>query len=256
MHVFHKIMKQLLLSIVFICGLSQSALAQFPYGTTGLLHAPSADMQADKTIMIGGSYLHKNATPSEWYYETYNYYVNATLLPWLEIAYTMTLFKGYAMGLNGMGSKYTSQDRHLGVRLRIWKEGWWREWMPQIVLGADDPSTSTESTAFGKIGGFGNGYWNRYYLVMTKHLYWKGNWGMHIGYAYNNRKYTPINRPTVGVNYQPELLPSLNLMADYDARACSVGFNYAFFKDVVNLTAELYKCHYPSIGLYLKIHLE
>ena len=26
-------------------------------------------------------------------------------------------------------------------RLRVWKEGWWKSWTPQIVLGADDPGT-------------------------------------------------------------------------------------------------------------------
>ncbi|MDO4949105.1 MAG: YjbH domain-containing protein [Bacteroidales bacterium] len=250
-------MKQFLLSITLICCLSQSAFAQFPYGTTGLLHAPSADMQAYKTVMLGGSYLHKNATPPKWYYETYNYYVNATLFPWLEVAYTMTLFKGYALkGLKNTGSKYTNQDRHFDVRLRLWKEGWWREWTPQIVLGADDPGTSAGSTSIEKVGEKGNGYWNRYYLAMTKHLYWGGNWGLHVGYAYNKREDNPINRPTAGVNYQPEFLPSLNLIADYDALACSVGFNYALFKDAINLTAELYKCQYPSFGLYFKIHLK
>lgn len=34
--------------------------AQTMYGTTGLLHAPTAEMQRDKTVMAGGNVLHIN----------------------------------------------------------------------------------------------------------------------------------------------------------------------------------------------------
>lgn len=55
-----------------------SASVQFTYGTTGLLHMPTADMQRDKTFMVGGGYLNKYATPDHWYYNTWNYYINIT----------------------------------------------------------------------------------------------------------------------------------------------------------------------------------
>ena len=47
-----------------------SMKAQFTYGTTGLLHMPTADMQKDKTFMAGGGYLSKHATPNVWEYNT------------------------------------------------------------------------------------------------------------------------------------------------------------------------------------------
>ena len=31
--------------------------AQLTYGTTGLLHAPSAEMQKDKTVMLGANFM-------------------------------------------------------------------------------------------------------------------------------------------------------------------------------------------------------
>ena len=68
------------------------AMGQFTHGTTGLLQMPTADMQKDKTFMFGGSRLSKHATPYRWSYDTYNYYVNVTFFPWLEVAYTMTIF--------------------------------------------------------------------------------------------------------------------------------------------------------------------
>lgn len=46
----------------------QHTRAQYVYGTTGLLHAPSADMQRDKTFLCGFSYLQVAATPKHWNY--------------------------------------------------------------------------------------------------------------------------------------------------------------------------------------------
>ena len=46
--------------------------AQLTYGTTGLLHAPSAEMQKDKTVMLGANFMNKEITPPKWYYHTYN----------------------------------------------------------------------------------------------------------------------------------------------------------------------------------------
>ena len=76
--------------------------AQLTYGTTGLLHAPSAEMQKDKTVMLGANFMNKEITPPTWYYHTYNYYLNVTILPWMEVAYTCTLFKAEALGLKPM----------------------------------------------------------------------------------------------------------------------------------------------------------
>ena len=119
--------------------LGLSAMAQFTYGTTGLLHMPTADMQKDKTFMFGGSRLNSHAMPSAWYYDTYNYYINITFFPWLEIGYTCNLFSAEHLGVDQYGySGYTNQDRSFHGRLRLWKEGWWKEWIPQIVVGVND----------------------------------------------------------------------------------------------------------------------
>ena len=34
--------------------------AQLTYGTTGLLHAPSAEMQKDKTVMLGANFMNSS----------------------------------------------------------------------------------------------------------------------------------------------------------------------------------------------------
>ena len=46
-------LKRIGMILGMLCGLSVCH-AQFSYGTTGLLHMPTADMQRDKTFMIGG----------------------------------------------------------------------------------------------------------------------------------------------------------------------------------------------------------
>lgn len=70
--------------------------AQTMYGTTGLLYAPTAEMQKDKTFMVGGSMIDHNIYRSDYWNSheeynpyTYNYYLNITIFPWLEVAFVV-----------------------------------------------------------------------------------------------------------------------------------------------------------------------
>ena len=135
-------MKRFLGIVCLLWLLVGAAKAQFTYGTTGLLHMPTAEMQRDKTFMAGGSFLHKRATPSRWTYNTWNYYVNITFFPWLEAGYTCTIFD--EMVKRGQYTIHMeNQDRSFHGRLRVWKEGWWKWWTPQIVVGVNDFTTGT-----------------------------------------------------------------------------------------------------------------
>ena len=138
-------MKRILL-LVFWCSASLWADAQALLGTTGLLHAPTADMQRDKTFLFGGNYL--NTHPLSTHFRsrevgyTFNYYINITMFPWLEVSYICTLVHadhGSAYFPEQSWGKFTNQDRAFSARLRLWKEGWWKEWTPQIVLGLTIP---------------------------------------------------------------------------------------------------------------------
>ena len=77
-------MKKILILVIFLLFVFGTK-AQFTYGTTGLLHMPTADMQKDKTFMFGGSYLNSHATPAAWDYDTYNYYINITFFTPLHL---------------------------------------------------------------------------------------------------------------------------------------------------------------------------
>lgn len=260
------------------------------YGTTGLLRMPTADMQRDKMFMIGGNMLDVNTLSqywkrSEYHSYTSNYYIDITIFPWLEVAYTCTLVKG----IHGSSywpqqtwGKFTNQDRSFHFRLRAWKEGWWKPWTPQIVIGANDPG-SHASNGGGDIdfGGGGSGnhnYLTRYYLAATKHLEFEriGTLGTHaawiVGRAMGDVYYS---RPSLGINFQfaikngtfwQKILNELNLMAEvcpghtddlkFASYNINVGGTYSIWKDHINLIAELNNGKYFSGGLIFKVHLK
>ena len=259
-------LRRLFLVVCFML-LGLPTMAQFTYGTTGLLHMPTADMQKDKTFMAGGGYLNSHATPNAWTYNTWNYYINITFFPWLEIGYTCTIFDEWVN--RGVLVHMINQDRSFHGRLRVWKEGWWNEWTPQIVVGVNDFTTG----GYGGVSdytdiateGDGNGYFNRYYIAATKHLSWYGEWGVHAAYVYNKRGKDKLNGVAVGVDYQFALkgeefwqkaVNGLNLMAEYDSKFVNIGAKYALWKDHINVITELRECKYPSVGVYFKVHLK
>lgn len=256
-------------------------------GTTGLLHAPTAEMQRDKTFMFGGNVLH--TTPLHYYNfdvaYTFNYYINITFFPWLEVGYTCTLNyanEGSTYFPPQSWGKYTNQDRSFYARIRLWKEGWWKPWMPQIVLGLDDPASHTNYGG-GNItltdDTMADNHFTRYYLAMTKHVEFKGigtlgahmAWVMNYGYGgYSNagdRTYNEerFNRPSVGISFLIQtagnslghkILNGLEPMIEYDARTINVGGHYHIWKDHINLIAELNDGKYFSGGILFKVHLK
>lgn len=270
-------MKRILL-LALGCSVSLWADAQALMGTTGLLHAPTADMQRDKTFLFGGNYL--NTHPLSTHFRsrevgyTFNYYINITMFPWLEVSYICTLVHadhGSTYFPEQSWGKFTNQDRVFSARLRLWKEGWWKEWTPQIVLGLDDPTSHADHGGGELVSGNtsgSNNYATRYYLAVTKHLNLQniGEWGVHAAFVYGNAKgMEHYKRPSFGINFRfafPETsiiskaANGLNLMAEYDARTCNVGFEYGFWEDYVNLVAELNNGKYFSGGLVFKIHLK
>lgn len=229
--------------------------AQLTYGTTGLLHAPSAEMQKDKTVMIGGNFLNKEITPPTWYYHTYNYFLNVTIFPWLEVAYTCTLFKAEALGLGSYGyAGFTNQDRFFSVRMRVLKEGHIWKHMPAVVIGTSDPYTESGEGQVSSVDG--NGYFCRFYIAATKHIAVGGEEiGIHLSYLYNNRKEYKLNGFAGGVTYSPSIKPQLRVIAEYDAKDFTCGITYLLFNHL-HAQVELQKMKYFTGGLTYKIYLK
>ena len=249
-------MKFKLFFIVLFCSLSLSAFSQLTYGTTGLLHAPSAEMQRDKTFMVGGNFLNKELTPPTWYYHTYNYFLNVTIFPFLEVAYTCTLFKAEALGLKPYGySGFTNQDRYFSARLRVLKEGQFWKYMPAVVLGASDPFTSSGGGQVSTTEG--NGYYSRFYIAASKQIPVAGKEevGVHLSYLYNDRKEYKLNGFALGVTYNPSFHPQLRVIAEYDSKDFALGATYLLFKHL-HVQVEMQRMKYFSGGLTYKIHLK
>ena len=247
--------------------------AQYMYGTTGLLQMPIAEMQHDKTLMFGGSALSPQIIPSqEWWgnYYTINYYINVTIFPWLEIGYDCVLVKakpGIYHWVPSTYGKFVNQDRSFHGRLRVWKEGWWKSWTPQIVVGLNDPTSGSWEGGSSSDDQRYNGFFCRYYVAATKHFNFEkvGELGIHGAYVWNNKNVHHFNGPAIGANFRFSLSPTsfinkavnnLNLMAEYDSKSINCGFEYSFWKDYINAVVELNRCKYFSGGLVFKIHLK
>lgn len=246
--------KMFLLGVFLCTGIALSA--QMNFGTTGLLNAPSAEMQDSKTVMIGGNFLNKEITPNPWNYGTYNYFVNVTIFPFLEVAYTATMFKAKTIGIDWMvdPEKFCNQDRYFSARLRVLKEGQFWKHMPAVVLGTSDPYTESGSGQVASADG--NGYFSRFYIAATKHLMWgTERFGITLSYIYNNRVSKHLNGIAAGITYEPSMVPNLRVIAEYDNRDFAVGLSYLLF-DQLHMQFELQKMKYFTGGLCYKIHLK
>ena len=242
--------------ILFICLFLFSSLllsAQLTLGTTGLLNSPSADMQPDKTVMIGGNFLNDRVTPDGFPYNTYNYFLNITFLPFLEVAYTCTLFKATDKFVPSKKGRFVNQDRSFSVRLRLLRE---RKYLPAIVVGSNDLYTQSGG---GKIlsEGCGNQYFSRFYIACSKYINIcpTEQIGVHMAYLYNRRTSNHLNGFSGGVSYKPSFVPELNLIAQYDSKTFCIGANYLLLKHLFAQVL-LQDGKYFTAGLAYKIYLK
>ena len=247
-------MKKILLIGLFLC-CHLALSAQLTYGTTGLLHAPSAEMQRDKTVMIGGNFLNKEITPPTWDYHTYNYFLNVTIFPWLEIAYTCTLFQSQTIGIDWKvgKKKFTNQDRYFSLRLRALKEGQFWKYMPAVVVGTSDPFTSSGNGVVAPTEG--NGYFSRFYIAATRHVQLgRETVGVHLSYLYNKRIEYKLNGIAAGISYNPSFHPQLRLIAEYDSKDFALGATYLLFNHL-HAQVELQRMKYFTGGLTFQFRL-
>ena len=205
-------------------------------GTTGLLNTPSAQMQQDGTFMLGANYLPDIITPEPFNYNTGNYYLNITFLPFIEINYKMTLFK--------VNNRYNHQDRSFALRMRLLEEN---HILPSLVVGANDVYTSSEK---------GNQHFGAMYTVVTKHFMLSENkLGITIGYGFvpfRNNRYVGLFG---GISFSPYFFNQLNLMAEYDSDHFNVGGSLLIAK---HLNLVTFSCNLKDIvgGIAYKIYLE
>ena len=225
----------LLFSILFAF---QQALSQPTAGTTGLLNIPTADMQPDGTFLFGGNYLPEPMNPEKIGYNTGNYYINITFLPFWEVNYRLTLLKIKSNGTY-------NQDRSFALRGRLLKE---RKYLPSLVIGGNDIYTTSK--------GKGNQYFGCLYAVSTKKIEWDRNIiSVTIGFASDVFHRDQYSGWFGGVSFSPSFFRQLSLMAEYDSKAWNAGASLFLFNHL-QLYAFAYNLKYFSGGVAYKVYLK
>ena len=244
-----------------------SARAQFADSSTGLLQMPTADMQQDGTFMITNNWLNKHSTAEKrWGYDTFQYGISISLWNRVEIGYVCTIFDGKRRPNPSARDKIMfNQDRHFTGRVALLREGdFGLAWMPGLVVGVSDPTTGSGGDyADLDVGGTGNGYFNRNFVVLSKHF--QTSWGpvgAHAGYQFNRRKDYAINAPCAGVNWRPVwlhqrgILDDLDLIAEFDSRTVNLGFIASVWENRFEAMFELQNFRWINFGLRFKHRLK
>lgn len=253
-----------------ICGVI--SYGQFADCSTGLLQAPTAEMQQDGTFMITNNFLNQHSLPnSGWVYNTFQYGINVSFWGRIEIGYVCTLFNGAwdpRPNQTERQSIMRNQDRHFSGRICLIREGdFGQDWMPALVVGVSDPTTGDLTGDYGKgidnVSGTQNGYFNRYYAVLTKHFTSSGGpIGIHLGYQFNRRTDYPINSICAGVNWYPVwlqhkgILDNLSLIAEYDSRTFNLGVIASLWQNRFEAMFELQNIRWVNFGLRYKLRLK
>lgn len=255
-----------LLPVFFL--ISCPAAAQQYTGMSGLIHVPSADMDAAGEARIGAHFLNKEFTPDKGFnyagkYNTFSHYLSITPFSWLEIGYTCTLQKGRKMDNFGNVSdgkpKYRFKDRYFSVKLQPLKEG---KWWPAIAIGANDPYGTGSKTETDKESGSiksGDGksqYFCNFYIAASKHIDLKGNsLGFHLACRKWKREYnSKWNGPVGGITFQPSFQKNLRVITEYTGDDINIGFDWLLWKHLL-IQSSLQNGKYFSGGVCFQMNL-
>ena len=248
------------------------ARAQFADCSSGLLQMPTAQMQDDGTFMITNNFINRHALPaSGWNYNTFQYGVYVSFWGRMEIGYVCTIFNGAWNPIPDEQKTYRqrimrNQDRHFTGRVMLLREGdFGISWLPALVAGASDPFTGTggDYTDIENVSGTGNGYFNRNFVVLTKHF--PTAWGLvgtHAGYQFNHRTDYAINGPCAGVDWKPVwlqgkgLLDNVDLILEYDSRTVNLGFIASVWDNRFEAMFEWQAFQWVNFGLRYKLRLK
>ncbi|MCK9342408.1 MAG: YjbH domain-containing protein [Massilibacteroides sp.] len=206
-----------LIACLFALTNTEKLWGQYAMGATGLLNIPTADMQTEGTFMTGANFLPESMTPNYWDYNTGNYFLNLTFLPFIEVTYRCTLIK--------LETDKWNQDRSVSLRLRAIKES---RYFPSLVIGSNDALTSGQLNTFEDTKS--NRYFSAVYAVTTKHFKFNENdLGITVGGTIPFKHETQRKGLFAGLNYKPAFLKQLSIMTEYDDTAFNFGLAGRFF---------------------------
>lgn len=261
-------------SLIIYIATSLTGYAQFVDGVKGLLTMPSAEFEQDATFTITNNFLNKAFTPNSRSYawdvkHTFGYAFDITLWGRLEIAYSLTLIDSDVMR---PGVHTFNQDRHFAARVALTKDGeWGQKWLPAIAVGTSDPLTGSGGDYIkDNVGSTGNGFFNRYYVAVSKNFKSPiGDISGHLAYQYSRRKDGMPTGPCAAITWNPawlnpqsengsgklpenSFLTNFRATLEYDARKVNFGVNASIWKNHFEFMAMLYGMRYPMFGLRFK----
>lgn len=216
-------------------------------GNDGFIEQSVRRKICGRTVKVGGgNFLNEKLTHKAFSYNTFNFYLNATFLPFFEVAVTNTALK------NSARTKFINQDRAICLRLRLLKE---RKYWPSIAIGSNDAFTQVWGGAFTS-SEKGNKYFGTTYLALSKHFA-LGNSDIGAHAAYNvllsNDKATMEFPISCGVSFSPGFYRKMNVIVEYDTDDVNLGANAVIFRHVF-LQCMLQRFKYISAGLCLQFY--
>jgi len=243
--------------------ISLPAGAQFLDDATGLMQMPSAEMNPSGTFMITNTFLNKHTLADRWGYNTFGYGFSLSLFSRVEVGYCMVIFDGKRHpNPTPRDTIMFNQDRHFSAKLLLLREGAFGiSWMPALAIGVSDPVTGSgggEYIGSDVSGGTGNGFFNRNYIVATKHFQSSlGLISVHAGYQFNFRPDYRINAPCAGIDWRPKWVQNefctLDLIAEYDSRTFNMGCIASIWHDHFEVMLELQAMKWFSAGIRYKV---
>lgn len=254
-----KDLRWMFLLVFLLVGYSSMHAQQYT-GMSGLIHVPSADMDAAGEARIGVHFLNKEFTPTNFSYHSMSHYLSITPFSWIEIGYTCTLMKGNKVVENKpVKVGYYHKDRYFSVKLQPLKEG---KWWPAIAIGANDPYGTGSKTETDKESGSiksGDGksqYFCNFYIAASKHIDLKGNsLGFHLACRKWKREYnSKWNGPVGGITFQPSFQKNLRAIAEYTGDDINIGFDWLLWKHLL-IQSSLQNGKYFSGGVCFQMNL-
>lgn len=250
-----KIRKSIFLPLLLLLLLplgNHTVQAQQYTGMTGLLHAPSAEMDTIENARIGVHALPTYMMPDAMRFEgekyaSSNWYLSVMPFKWIELGYSFTLMK-FRKNLKKKSEEigFYSKDRYFSLRLRPLNEG---HYWPSVVIGGNDVigQRDGDSHSF---------YFRNFYVAASKHIDLPfGEVGAHLAYrkwakSYNSR----WNGVVGGITLRPAIYSPLRMIAEYDGNGINVGADCVLFR-YVQLQMSLMQCRYLSLGGAIRIEL-
>lgn len=227
------IYKRIGIIVVLFLALASHVCGQEYHGVTGLIQAPSAEIDSAGTFRGNISWVDKAMLPDLTYYSDgipFNapcYTVGMAVFKWLQLSYTGTIVKMHRNGDRAAPLGYYNEDRHINLKIIPLYEG---KWWPSISLGWDDVG---DLRVF-KIGKSWttNSFFGNVYIAASKHFDIKGyELGVHISCRYYSYAKNKDRRGIAGgLTIRPAFFRQLRGIVEWDGIGVNAGVDVLLWK--------------------------